>query len=559
MTYCCQSGSAFASACFDASAGAAPCLGVGVTTSSGSTLCLPGGNCSCIDTILADASPIVTASLCNSQQLSQGGWDTMCTVPVDANGVYVSSAHYDSFSYCQLACSDAGYPLEGWAEFCAPAPPPPMPPPPPPLPPPPPAPPTPPPPAPPPPPFTPTSVTDNNSGGSDGLSLGALIGIIVGGAFGCLIGLALAVALLRKSKLVRVAVLDGKGGGSADGADDVVAFKQSALEGGGEGGGKLSSAMSVESVEDDETWWEEETSAEIRRLAAKMPDGAFTTELAVESRYAAEVRSLVFGHPAEAALGIGHFLKIEPGLMRSGMNEGVAKIEAEIAAHGTDEDKECLYYILREAAGSSDKDFLNGRRDVERNGERFDYFVHHKISKNSKLEAAHVLALRLYSTAVYKSINTPLRDTARQGAHPLAVTVAFVDEGVRRLRSVGARERTKSGRISTISEQTLWRGMRNASVPDEFHQQGGTELAPMSTTADLAVALQYSASKNPVLLRLATSSFMDRGADISFLSAFPSEKEVLYPPLTFLAPTGKVSTTEIGDATVKVIEVKPNM
>ena len=96
-----------------------------MTTSSGSTLCLPGGNCSCTDTILADASPIVTASLCNSQQVNQGGWESMCTVPVDSSGVYDSTAHYNSFTYCQLSCSDAGYPLEGWAEFCAPAPPPP--------------------------------------------------------------------------------------------------------------------------------------------------------------------------------------------------------------------------------------------------------------------------------------------------------------------------------------------------------------------------------------------------------------------------------------------------
>ena len=81
-------GSAFASACYDASSGDAPCLGIGVTTSSGSTLCLPGGNCSCTDTILADASPIVTASLCNSQQVNQGGWESMCTVPVDSSGVY---------------------------------------------------------------------------------------------------------------------------------------------------------------------------------------------------------------------------------------------------------------------------------------------------------------------------------------------------------------------------------------------------------------------------------------------------------------------------------------
>ena len=44
-----------------------------------------------------------------------------------------------------------------------------------------------------------------------------------------------------------------------------------------------------------------------------------------------------------------------------------------------------------------------------------------------------MLSLRLYSTAVYKTINGPLRDTKRTGPHPLAITVSFVDEGVRRL------------------------------------------------------------------------------------------------------------------------------
>ena len=38
----------------------------------------------------------------------------------------------------------------------------------------------------------------------------------------------------------------------------------------------------------------------------------------------------------------------------------------------------------------------------------------------------------------------------------------------------------------------------------------------MSSTEDLQVALQYSASKNALLLRLRTQSFMERGADLSY-------------------------------------------
>ena len=37
-----------------------------------------------------------------------------------------------------------------------------------------------------------------------------------------------------------------------------------------------------------------------------------------------------------------------------------------------------------------------------------------------------------------------------------------------------------------------------------------------------------------MLMRLRTSGSLMRGADVSFLSAFPAEAEVLYPPLTQL-------------------------
>ena len=56
----------------------------------------------------------------------------------------------------------------------------------------------------------------------------------------------------------------------------------------------------------------------------------------------------------------------------------------------------------------------------------------------------------------------------------------------------------------------------------------------MSTTSALQVAVQFSASEASVLLRLRTSSFMSRGADMSFLSVFPAENECLFPPLTYL-------------------------
>ena len=51
----------------------------------------------------------------------------------------------------------------------------------------------------------------------------------------------------------------------------------------------------------------------------------------------------------------------------------------------------------------------------------------------------------------------------------------------------------------------------------------------MSTTTSLEVAVDYAASSgsgSALLLRLTTTSFMQRGADLAYLSAFPSEAEI---------------------------------
>ena len=104
----------------------------------------------------------------------------------------------------------------------------------------------------------------------------------------------------------------------------------------------------------------------------------------------------------------------------------------------------------------------------------------------------------------------------------------------------------------------LYRGMKGVSVPQQFLGKGGSELAPMSTTKDLKVAVQYAASERSVLLSLRTTSFMQRGADLSFLSAFPGEAEVLYPPLTFLKPLGSPQTLLLDAATFDVVDVEPH-
>ena len=117
------------------------------------------------------------------------------------------------------------------------------------------------------------------------------------------------------------------------------------------------------------------------------------------------------------------------------------------------------------------------------------------------------------------------------------------------------------------AEISLWRGLKNVQMRDEFMQKGGTELSLMSTTGHLEVAMQYAASgENSLLFKLRTNTYHERGADVSYLSVYPSEAEFLYPPLTYLRPTSTEHVVRtlapIADEaphTFRVVEVEPSM
>ena len=171
-----------------------------------------------------------------------------------------------------------------------------------------------------------------------------------------------------------------------------------------------------------------------------------------------------------------------------------------------------------------------------------------------------MVALRLYTTAAYVLINNPLRTIGAAGGepHPLPVTVAYITDGISRLRATYANLPDASSKID------FWRGSRNLSLPESFRTDGGTEYAPLSTSANLQVALNYSSSndrvfaKERLLFKVATAGFMDRGANLKYLSAFPNEEEFLYPPFTYLQPTGREEAFEAaGGINYTVVEVVP--
>ena len=101
--------------------------------------------------------------------------------------------------------------------------------------------------------------------------------------------------------------------------------------------------------------------------------------------------------------------------------------------------------------------------------------------------------------------------------------------------------------------------MANVAPTDAFLSNGGTEVAPMSTTSDLKVALRYATRHpNAFIFKLRIDSFMQRGANITAYSCFPSESEYLFPPLCYLQPTSARQDEKIGDYAISFLEVVPH-
>jgi hypothetical protein len=266
-------------------------------------------------------------------------------------------------------------------------------------------------------------------------------------------------------------------------------------------------------------------------------------------------------------------------------------------------------------------DGVDKERDAKNVGRSLDDFVNLPEAQAAKLKPVHVLALRLYTSTSFSLITMPLRkklngqgedlwdvglvlpngwkdtcgdnewnlDTRYQHddgsdgpkfkqrehpgkvkevtdgktRHPFAATVYFLAEALKQLRAVGlCKERTTKASLfswfsSTPASVTLWRGAANMKPPSGFLENGGSELAAMSTSIDPNVAKTYAfAAKNgghanALIIKVRTRSFMDRGVDIGFLSLYASEQEYLYPPLTYLRPRAAVTR---GGKTVVLVE-----
>ena len=83
----------------------------------------------------------------------------------------------------------------------------------------------------------------------------------------------------------------------------------------------------------------------------------------------------------------------------------------------------------------------------------------------------------------------------------------------------------------------VYRGISGGVLPEQFRKPnkqnvcGGVEFSFMSTTTNREVAAHYAAGGGKAgLLFEIQMGIIDRGAEISWLSQYPHEKEILFAP-----------------------------
>jgi hypothetical protein len=284
-------------------------------------------------------------------------------------------------------------------------------------------------------------------------------------------------------------------------------------------------------------------------------------------KYSSTAIDFVLGEPVIAALGLEDYMKqgfADYWVHPNSCEEALAAIEKEFRTHGTDEDREWFEYITKCAA--SERVCAQGIRDHNRKSYVLADFAASKEATIAHLNLAHVLALRLYTSPAFKSLNIPLRTYKRDAEgnvlrppemnapHSFPITVLYIREAISKLRAAESILGTQG------DLQVMWRGNKDLVVSKDHLSRGGVETSIISTSLSLETAVRYSFSERPVIFKIITRSFMERGAFLEWVSVFPGERECCFPPLTFFSPTGRHQRVKLQEGcSATVIEFTPRL
>jgi hypothetical protein len=142
-----------------------------------------------------------------------------------------------------------------------------------------------------------------------------------------------------------------------------------------------------------------------------------------------------------------------------------------------------------------------------------------------RLTDAQALALRIYTSSTFRRMNAGLRNKGmgKTQAIPLRALVQSARTGVLRFQAI---------RREAV---TTFRGV-TGYLSEEFEASDmGMDFAFFSTSANKVMGAEFAGGVSSSVLFEVDYVRACPGADISMLSLFPGEKEVLFPPCTGLS------------------------
>jgi hypothetical protein len=208
-------------------------------------------------------------------------------------------------------------------------------------------------------------------------------------------------------------------------------------------------------------------------------------------------------------------------------------------------------------------------------------FTEHEMAIQAKLSLAEIIALRLYTGPCFQRYNTMLRELKADsetatgaGGEPQqrrpATRKALNVPGERRYTTTIhaiASALIKIAHVSKLPEdRKVYRGMAGVVLPDRFRVpdehgcRGGVELGFLSTSTDKDQALHYIDMSRglPTLFEIELGQ-VDRGGDLEWASQFPTEKEILLPPLSNLEVVGEPTMQLTRRGPVQVYRLRVNI
>ena len=193
-------------------------------------------------------------------------------------------------------------------------------------------------------------------------------------------------------------------------------------------------------------------------------------------------------------------------------------------------------YIVSEPAKEKVSPNNNNRiRDKGHNGMTLKDFLDHTIAVEANLALSEVCVLRLYTGGFYQPFNETLRaiESNPEQLKSWQTCISVLYSAIIKLSCTNAKRRK------------VYRGA-DRRLKDEFFSTddtvaGGAEVSFISSTMDPKVAVSYAlrgGNKDITLFEIPLDGG-STGADVSWISQYPEEVEILFPPCTYITCTGK--------------------